>query len=384
MTLMNNIFHDYLDKFVIVYLDDILIYSKTKKKHLKHLHTIFETLRKYKLYVKDTKCELIKQCVKYTGHFISEKGITVDPRKINTICDWPAPTNVSEVRSFLGLASYYRKFVKGFSAIVSPLTALLHKDKPYQWETSEQKSFEELKQHLTSAPVLLLPDPAKPFTLTTDASDFAIGAVLSQDQGKGEQPVAYKSRKLSPAEQNYPVHEKELLAIVHTIKLWRPYLEGRRRFTVITDHASLEYIKTQQNLSRQQARWLETLQANDFEVRYKPDKTNVVADALSRQPHLATITTLTTQLDNNLEDKYLEDPHFSDIWESLHYPDQVPEKQLARARNFELKNNKIYLKRNNRLAIPNNRVLRTQILREHHDINISGHLGIDKTYDNIT
>ena len=253
MTLMNNIFHDYLDKFVIVYLDDISIYSKTKEKHLKHLRTILETLRKHKLYAKDTKCELIKQCVEYTGHFISEKGITVNPRKINTICNWPASTNISEVRSFLGLASYYRKFVKGFSAIASPLTALLHKDKPYNWKTSEQKSFEELKQQLTSAPVLLLPDPDKPFTLTTDASDFAIGAVLSQDQGKGEQPVAYKSRKLSPAEQNYPVHEKELLAIVHAIKLWRPYLEGWR-FTVITDHASLEYIKTQQNLSRRQAR----------------------------------------------------------------------------------------------------------------------------------
>src|SRR5277367_2582629 len=151
--------------------------------------------------------------------------------------------------SFLGLASYYRKFVKGFSATASSLTQLLHKDISYQWGTTEQKSFEELKQYLTSAPVLLLPDPAKPFTVTTDASDFAIGAVLTQDQGKGQQPVAYESRKLSPAEQNYAIHEKELLAIVHAIRIWRMYLEGRR-FTVITDHASLEYIKTQTNLSR--------------------------------------------------------------------------------------------------------------------------------------
>src|SRR5438552_5955912 len=131
MTLMNNIFYDYLDKFVIVYLDDILIYSKTKEEHLKHLRTILETLRKHKLYAKDIKCELIKQYVEYTGHFISEKEITVDPRKINTIRNWPAPTNVSEIRSFLGLASYCRKFVKEFSAIASPLTVLLHKDKSY-------------------------------------------------------------------------------------------------------------------------------------------------------------------------------------------------------------------------------------------------------------
>src|SRR5277367_2289641 len=350
MTLMNDIFRKYLDDFVIVYLNNILIYSKTKEEHLQHVRLVLETLRKHQLYAKANKCELVRQKVEYTGHYISKEGITVDPRKITTIKDWPAPTNVSEVRSFLGLASYYRKFVQGFSAIATPLTVLLHKDKTFQWTTPEQTAFDALKGKLTSAPVLLLPDPNKPFTITTDASDFAIGAVLTQDKGKGEQPVAYESRKLSPAEQNYAVHEKELLAIVHAIRLWRMYLE-ERRFTVITDHASLEYIKTQTNLSRRQARWLETLQANDFEVKHHPGKTNVVADTLLRQSHLATITTLTTQLDNNLEDKYLEDPYFHDIWESLQHPDTTSEKQLARARNFELKDDKIYLKRNNRLAI---------------------------------
>ena len=155
--------------------------------------------------------------MKYTGHYISDEEITVDPHKIETVKNWPAPTNVPEVRSFLGLVSYYRKFVQGFSAIATPLTALLHKDQPFHWNTSEQKAFDTLKEKLTSAPVLLLPDPTKPFTVTTDASDFAIGAVLTQDHGRGEQPVAYESRKLSPAELNYPVHEKELLAIVHAI-----------------------------------------------------------------------------------------------------------------------------------------------------------------------
>jgi len=261
---------------------------------------------------------------------ISEQGVSVDPRKIDTIRDWPAPTNVSEIRSFLGLANYYRKFVPNFSAIASPLTALLHKDTPYQWESDQQKAFDELKTRLITTSVLLFPDSAKPFTLTTDASDFAIGAVLSQDHGKGEQPVTYESRKLSPAERNYPVHEKELLAIVHAIKLWRHYLEGQR-FTVITDHASLEFIKTQQNLSRRQARLLETLQANDFEVKYRPGKTNVVADALSRQAHLATISALTTQLEENLKDKYLEDSYFKPIWEALQQPESVSEKELARA-----------------------------------------------------
>ena len=362
MTLMNDIFREYLDEFVIVYLDDILIYSKTKEEHLKHLCLVLKTLKEHKLYAKLKKCELVRQKVEYTGHYISAEGITVDPRKISTIKDWPAPINVSEVRSFLGLASYYRKFVPGFSAVATPLTSLLHKDKHFQWTPSEQEAFNSLKERLITAPVLLLPDPNKSFTITTDASDFAIGAVLTQDQGKGEQPVAYESRKLSPAEQNYPIHEKELLAIVHAIRLWRMYLEGRR-FTVITDHASLEYIKTQNNLSRRQARWLETLQANDFEVKYKPGKTNVVADALSRQSHLSAITTLTTRLadDQIFEEGYEKDKYFAPIRETLQHPEEASEKEKAQARNFEWKNNR----------------------REHYDIDIAGHLGIDKTTEAI-
>src|SRR4051812_7734578 len=205
MTLMNDIFRKYLDNFVVVYLDDILIYSKTKEEHLKHLQTVLATLRKHHLYAKAKKCELLRTKVEYTRHYISEEGITIDPRKITTIQNWPAPTNASEVRSFLGQASYYRKFVQGFSATATPLTALLHKDLKFQWNTPEQTAFEELKVKLTTAPVLLLPDPNKPFTVTTDASDFAIGAVLTQDNGKGEQPVTYESRKLLPAELNYPV-----------------------------------------------------------------------------------------------------------------------------------------------------------------------------------
>ena len=385
MTLMNDIFREHLDDFVIIYLDDILIYSKTKEEHLQHVRLVLKTLRKHHLYAKAKKCELIRRKVEYTGHYISADGIAVDPRNITTIRDWPAPTNPSEVRSFLGLASYYRKFVQGFSATATPLTALLHKDKKFQWTTPEQVAFDTLKEKLTTAPVLLLPDPNKPFTITTDASDFAIGAVLTQDQGKGEQPVAYESRKLSPAEQNYAVHEKELLAIVHAIRLWRMYLEGRR-FTVITDHASLEYIKTQANLSRRQARWLETLQANDFEVKYRPGKTNVVADALSRQPHLAAITTLTTRLadDQTFEEGYKKDKYFAPILETLQNPEEADEKEKAQARNFEWKDNRIYLKRDQRLAIPQDKQLRTHILMEHHDIEIAGHLGMDKTIEAIT
>jgi hypothetical protein len=266
----------------------------------------------------------------------------VDQHKIDAVKTWPIPTNISELRSFLGLASYYRKFVKDFSAIATPMTQLLHKDKPYHWGKDQNSAFESLKHCLISAPVLILPDPTKPFTVTTDASDLAMGAVLSQDQGKGEQPIAFESRKLSPAEQNYPVHEKELLAIVHAIKLWRIYLEGQQ-FTIITDHASLEYIKSQSTLSRRQARWLETLQSVTYEVKYRPGKTNVVADALSRIPAVNNLSAISLDL-GDLTSLYEKDPYFSLVWETLLNPEEASEKQLARAKHFKLQDNRIYLK----------------------------------------
>src|SRR5271170_3118540 len=170
MTLMNDIFREYLDQFMVIYLDDILIYSKTKEEHLKHVHLVLRKLKEYCLYGKLSKYEFMKNKVEYLGHYISAKGISVDHRKIEAVKSWPIPTNIFELRSFLGLASYYRKFVKDFFATVAPLTQLLHKDFAYNWETPQQSAFENLKQHLTSVPVLILLDPTKLFTVTTDVS----------------------------------------------------------------------------------------------------------------------------------------------------------------------------------------------------------------------
>ena len=382
MTLMNDVFRKYLDQFVIIYLDDILIYSKSKEEHITHVRKVLDVLRTHKLYAKISKCEFFQKQVEYLGHFISQEGISVDKRKVEVLQKWPTPANISELRSFLGLASYYRKFVSHFFSIASPLTQLLHKDQKYEWNEDREKSFQELKQHLTSAPVLLLPDPTKPFSVAADASDLAIGAVLSQNQGKGEQPVAYESRKLSPAEINYPIHEKELLAIVHALKLWRPYLEGTK-FTVITDHASLEFIKSQSNLSRRQARWLEVLQFMDFDIKYKPGKTNVVADALSRRPFLNNIGTVFTTLGTPAEiiQAYREDSYFREIFKKLKGENIADAKVIARTKYYELRDELIYLKDGNRLAVPQNKSLITTLLQEHHDSKTAGHFGVDKTYE---
>src|SRR5215210_6891516 len=155
-----------------------------------------------------TKCEFFKESVEYLGHVISAEGIATDPKKVEMVRIWPTPTTLKDVQSFLGLCNYYRRFIQDYSKIAAPLTDLTHKDTPFQWTTSTQEAFEQLKQCMTTTPVLCIPDPALPFTITTDASDFAVGAVLTQDQGKGAQPVAFTSCKMNEHERNYATHEK--------------------------------------------------------------------------------------------------------------------------------------------------------------------------------
>ena len=172
------------------------------------------------------KCEFFKESVKYLGHIISAQGIATDPKKVEIIQSWPQPTNLKELQSFLGLCNYYRRFIGDYSKIATPLTDLTHKNTPYIWTTVMTTAFENLKNLMATAPVLCIPDLELPFTVTTDASDFAVGAVLSQDQGQGPHPVAFTSRKMNTHERNYAAHEKETLAVMHALKKWRVYLEG--------------------------------------------------------------------------------------------------------------------------------------------------------------
>ena len=284
-TLMNKIFHPYLDKFVVVYLDDIVIYSNTLKEHVEHLRKVFKILRQNELYVKKEKCSFAKEEVSFLGHRIRDGKLMMDNSKVKAIQEWDPPTKVPQLRSFLGLVNYYRRFIKGYSARAAPLTDLLKKNKAWEWDGRCQQAFEDLKKAVTEEPVLVLPDHTKVFEVHTDASDFAIGGVLMQER----HPIAFESRKLNDAERRYTVQEKEMTAIVHCLRTWRHYLLGSH-FIVKTDNVATSYFQTQKKLSPKQVRWQDFLAEFDYTLEYKPGSANHVVDALSRKRKLASMT----------------------------------------------------------------------------------------------
>lgn len=206
----------------------------------------------------------------------------MDDAEVAAIRIWPAPTNRKELRSFLGLKGYYRRFIERFAHRTLPMSRLLKQDVPWTWDAAEEAAFVQLKGAISGAPVLAIPNPAVPYEVYTDAWGYGIGAILMQNQGKGLQPCAHLSHKLSDAERKYATHEQGLLAIIHALKIWRPYLEGAE-FTVNSDHTAFQQLATQPKLSRRQASWVEFLQAYDCKVRYVEGQNNQ-ADALSRRP----------------------------------------------------------------------------------------------------
>ncbi|KAG8483060.1 hypothetical protein CXB51_021951 [Gossypium anomalum] len=247
-------------------------------KHDEHLRIVLQVLREKELYAKFSKCEFWLREVTFLGHVVSAERIKVDPRKIKAIMEWKPPRSVSEIKSFLGLAGYYRRFVKGFSVMAAPLTKLIRKGVPFVWTEKQQEAFEKLKKVLTEAPILIQPEFGKDFTVYSDASHVGLGYVLMQE-GK---VVAYTSRQLKPHEVNYPTHDLELAAIIFALKIWRHYLYGER-CVLYMNHKSLKYFLTQKELNLRQRRWIELLKDYDCSIEYHPGKANVVADALSRR-----------------------------------------------------------------------------------------------------
>ena len=278
MDLMNRVFHPYLDQFVVVFIDDILVYSKDAQEHEQHLRMVLQILREKKLFTKLSKCDFWHKEVSFLGHIVFAEGIRVDPAKIEAIVSWKPPRNVIEVRSFLGLTGYYGRFVKGFYVVASSLTKLLRKGVKFEWNDTCQSSFEQLKKILVKAPVLTQPTSGREYSMYSDASKIGLGCVLMQD-GK---VVAYASKQLKPHEQNYPTHDLELAAVVFALKIWRHYLYGEK-CRIFTNHKSLKYLLTHKELNLRQFRWLELFKDYDCIVDYHLGKANVVANALSRK-----------------------------------------------------------------------------------------------------
>jgi hypothetical protein len=244
MYLMNSVFMLELDKFVVVFIDDILVYSKSEDEHTKHLHTVLQRLRDHRLYAKFSKCDFWLREIKFLGHTISQDGIAVYPERVQEVMDWKPPTTVQQIRSFLGLARHYRRFIPDFSRIAKPMTELLNKGVKFDWSQKCEDAFHALRRHLTTAPVLAQPDNTKSFDVDCDASGTRLGCVLMQDN----RVIAYASRALRPHEQNYPTHDLELAAVVHALKIWIHYLMGAH-CNIYTNHKSLKYIFTQADLN---------------------------------------------------------------------------------------------------------------------------------------
>jgi transposase InsO family protein len=267
----------------VVYLDDIVVFSSSLNQHVERLELVLQRLQNAGLKLKPEKCKLMRRAVDFLGHIVSADGVSVNPDKISAVVDWPIPANITELRAFLGLCSYYRKFVQGFSEVAAPLYNLTSKKNQFIWDNDCQVAFDTLKTKLTSAPILCMPNEQGTFILDTDASNFAIGAVLSQVVDGTEHVVAYASRRLTRSEMNYCVTRRELLAVVFFTKYFRNYLLGRN-FSIRTDHAALQWLRRMPDPCGQQARWIGALEEFDYSILHRPGSRHSNADAMSRRP----------------------------------------------------------------------------------------------------
>jgi hypothetical protein len=365
--LMNEVLRPYLRRFVLVFFDDILIYSSSWADHLRHLRAVLASLRQHRLFVKRSKCAFGVPSVGYLGHIISADGVAMDPAKVQAIHDWPQPRSPRAVRGFLGLAGYYRKFVHNYGAIAAPLTALLKKE-GFTWNDDAAAAFTALKAAVTSAPVLALPDFTKPFVVECDASTYGFGAVLLQEA----HPLAFFSRPVAPRHRSLAAYERELIGLVLAVRHWRPYLWGRR-FTVRTNHYSLKYLLDQRLATIPQHHWVGKLLGFDFVVEYKSGATNTVADALSRrdteeEPVVALLAVSGNRFDfiGRLRQAQATDPALVAVHEEL--------RAGTRAAPWSVVDGMILY--DSRLYIPPSSPLLPEIVAAIHD---DGHEGVQRT-----
>jgi hypothetical protein len=392
------VLNGYLDKFVIAYLDDILVFSKTEAEHVEHNQKVLQRLREAKVTLKLKKCEFHVQKTSFLGYTISPDGLGMEQDKVKSILEWPTPTCVKDVQSFLGLANYYRKLVPQYSKHAAGLYRFTKKGVPFKWDDEAEKSFTALKEMYNKKAgeaIVATFNYDAPIIMETDASDFALGAQLMQPgQDDKLRPVAFWSRKMIPAELNYDIHDKELLAIVSAFQTWRAYLEGAKHtVTVRTDHHNLTYFTTTKKLTRRQARWAETLAQYDFKIVHCKGTENAVADALSRRPdyELGTKEAVPAILTTDSEGHIIYNHQIlaatselqNDEWlEKIRVNTETDESlQKVLGNNTALvKNGLVHV--HGLVYVPRN--LQNEIIQLNHDEPTQGHLGIEKTIEKIT
>ncbi|GBG66570.1 hypothetical protein CBR_g64842 [Chara braunii] len=378
-SLMDKVLRHQLNRFVVVYFDDILIFSKSMEEHVKHLEEVLQVLKDDQLHLNLEKSEFGRDSVIYLGHRLSASGLEPEATKVEVIRNWPQPANVRELRSLLGLASYYRKFVPKFSVIAHPLSRLTSKNVAYAWCEKCETAFQALKEVLVSPPVLRIADPNLTFVVTTDASQFGIGAVLQQDDGDGLRPLKYYSKRMPSHKVATSTYMRELYALREAFTHWKHYLLGRH-FKVYSDHQTLQWIKTQTDLSPTLTRWLHDIDVFNFELKHKKGCYNRVADALSRHPQYLTCLVDSYDLRRKLKEDLVEhtakDPDLTPILEQLKAdPNSQPDFHECEGLVFRR-----YGKFDH-LCVPNHAPLRTHFLDLAHGR--SGHFGFEKTYGSL-
>jgi hypothetical protein len=357
----------------LVYIDDVLTHSNDFDSHIANLRETFNRLRKAKLKLKPSKCSFGFQTIKFLGYVISDKGVKIDESRTEVISNYPKPKNARQVKQFLGLASYYRKFIQNFADVAKPLNELTRQDTQFKWSSECEMAFEELKRRLASPPILKFPDFDRPFTITTDASNIGLGAILSQIYNNNEHVVAYASRNLNSAEKNYSTIEKELLAIVWAIDKFEPYVLGTK-FTVVTDHSPLVHLKNLKIKSRRLTKWRLKLAEYNFEVIHKKGKQNTNADCLSRLAHESSKLSVETIKRIDIGFEQLRDPPLKTLYNSL---------KTRRIKNYRLIDNIIYKQQGHNLKLVVPQSLKRRTMQICHDEMAGGHLGLNKTYKKV-
>ncbi|PIL27957.1 hypothetical protein GSI_09901 [Ganoderma sinense ZZ0214-1] len=387
--MMNDILKPLKDQgHVIVYLDDILIFTETLEEHHELTRKVLEILRQHHLTCKPEKCDFTQLEIEYLGHIISQGLVRMDPTKVEGVTTWPLPKTKKELQSFLGFANFYRRFIKDFSKIAHPLHALTGND-PWNWGPDQTAAFEQIKHTITTAPVLAIPNDEDLFKVESDASDFAIGAVLSQKQNDIWKPIAFLSKSLSPAERNYEIWDKEMLSVITALKEWRHFLLGSKQtFEIHNDHRNLQYFVQPQNLNPRQARWYLRLRDYDFILIHKPGSTMAKADALSRRADHAPIS------GNPINEQVLFlKPHWFRVLgadtlttkikaaNTLHH-DFVKKQLKANNPLFKTEDGLVY--RGGKIVVPNQKTLIGEVIESSHDNPTAGHPGRARTLEKLS